>query len=1033
MKKIMLLLVSLLFVGAQVLQAQSTITGSVISADDNQGIPGVQVTVRGTTMGTTTNVMGQYSINVPSGATHLVFSFMGKKTQEIAIESRTTIDVTLESDVTALQEFVVTGYGVTRRSAFTGSAVAVGSDVITRQTEANMINALQGAVPGMQISNSAGQPGSASSILIRGIGSLHGNRDPLYVIDGVPQTAGNVSSFASTGGVLSANTSPQSTDPLAGLDANDIESITVLKDASATAIYGSRASNGVIVITTKRGKEGPGQVNVNLKTGLTMRPQMSRKNQMLNLADYETLMIEGEMARQEVALAQTPNRETAISTLRSLGILRTDDHDVDWWDEVSRVGKTHEASISASGGSERRNYFLSLGYLKNEFYLHGSEFERFSARSNIEYRANKWVTIGLNVSGSFTNQDQTGTMTSASNPWRNGRLMRPNEPVKNPDGTWNFNTSQQGVGYNIVARHQDPDRSEINTKNYNALIMPFVRLDLYKNVFFQTKVSFDVVQLNERRILSATVDGEGKLTDGFTALGNSNSTRQFIVNTLNWAPTINGVHNFNVLIGQEAQKTTNTIQQASYRGFLHYRLREVSADANSRGYSTLNYSTLLSYFSNLEYDLHHKYYLSASLRRDGSSRVGDNNLWGTFYSVGGRWRISQEPFMQATQKYINNMALRMSYGTTGNLPTDLHAWAQVYNTVNPGATAPPIVYSIFSGTGPFGIGNPDLKWESKNKFNVGMELLALNRISFEIDYYHEVINDMLYARPVSQTAGGGNPLVNFASMENKGVEIQVNAVVVDHKDFRWTIGANMSANRNNVLDIGTKDTINRAGLQWSAVGMPWNSFFAREFGVCPTTGLGGWKQDDGTYLYGATTAYGTAPPVFIGTPYAKFWGGFNTRLSYKGFDFSTNFFYSLGGYHYSSDAYSFETDGWSSTFPNVNYYYFDNRWTKPGDDAKAPRYVRGYSYGSESQSTRYLMKANFLRLRNVTLGYAIPKNITSKASITNARIYASLDNLFTWTPKDYRGLEPDAGLVGGTQSGQYAQPRNFIVGINFTF
>ncbi|MCL2417167.1 MAG: SusC/RagA family TonB-linked outer membrane protein [Bacteroidales bacterium] len=1040
MKKHTLLLLLLLFAGTQhILYAHHighrTISGTVISSDDGQGIPHAQIMVRFTavggtatdiTLGTITDLHGRYTIEIPDNVTHLTFSFMGKVTQDVEIGGRTTIDVTLQTDALMLEEFVVTGYGVTRRSAFTGSAVTVSADDLRRQTEPNLINALQGMVPGMQISNSAAQPGSGSTILLRGIGSLQGNRDPLFVIDGVPITAGNISSFVA-GGTMTT-TSPMSSDPLAGLNPNDIESITVLKDAAATAIYGSRAANGVVVITTRRGREGPGQIDVNLRTGLVMRPQMSHRNRMLNLTDFETLMIDGEMARQEVVLGwDTPNRDAAIATLLNDGILRADGNEYDWFRELSRVGRIHDISISASGGTERRSYFLSLGYMRSEFYLHGSGFERFTARSNIDYRANNWFTIGLNLSGSYTDQDQTGTTASAANPLFNGRLMRPNEPFRNPDGTWNFNTSQ-GVGHNLVARFQDPDASEANTRGLNAMVTPFVRLNLYRNVFFQTRVSVEINQLNEREVFSATVDGDGIPMEGRTRLSNLNSNRQTIVNTANWLPSINGMHNFNLLVGQEAQRHTTQVLQAVQEGFLHFRLREIANNAGSRAGSTTNHSTLVSYFGNLQYELHNRYFLSASIRRDGSSRFGDEHLWGTFYSVGARWRLSEESFMQPTRGFINNLALRVSYGTAGNMPRALHGWAYTYS---------PVAYSVVGGTAPTLLGNPGLRWESKNKFNVGMEAMVFDRISLEVDYYHEIINNMLHSRQVSRATGFTSYLSNMASMQNTGVEIQVNAMLVNNRDFRWTVGANVSANRNKVLYIGTTpaglpDTL-RGTTQWSAAGMAWNSFFLREWAVCPQTGLSGWRQADGEFMFGSSAHHGSAPQVFVGTPYAQFWGGFNTRLFFRGFDFAANFIYSLGGYHYSSEAQFFEADGWRSQFSNVNYWYFDNRWTTPGQNAGAPRFIRGHGYSSEALSTRFLMRSDFLRLRNVTFGYTIPRDVTSRIGVTNARIYASLDNLFTWTHRDHRGWEPNPGLGEAHTVGQYGQPRNFIVGINFTF
>ena len=1035
MKKNTLLLLFLLFAGTQYIYAHHighrTISGTVISADDGQGIPHAQITVRGAgtaNLGTITDLQGRYTIEVPDNGTHLIVSFLGKTTQEVEIGDRTTIDITLETDAFMLDEFIITGYGVTRRSAFTGSAVTVSAENLRRQTEANLINALQGQVPGMQIANSAAQPGSGSTILIRGIGSLQGNRDPLFVIDGVPITAGNISSFAPGTPGSMTTTSPLSTDPLAGLNPNDIESITVLRDAAATAIYGSRAANGVVVITTRRGREGPAQIDVNLRTGLVMKPHIARRNRMLGLADFETLMIEGEMARQEVTLGETPDRDAAIATLRTLGILN-DNEEVNWFDEVTRVGRIHDVGVSAQGGTARANYFLSLGYMRNQFYTIGSDFERFSARSNIDYRANNWFTMGLNLSGSYTNQDQTGTTASSANPLFGSRLMRPNEPIRNPDDTWNFNTSQ---GANIVALFQDPDHNDHNARGFNAMVTPFFRVTLPQNIILQSRLSFEVNLLNELEVLSPTVDPVGIARTGFARVSNLNLNRQTIVNTANWLPSIGTDHNFNILLGQEAQNQTTRALQAEQYGFTHPHIRRIANNAGSTAASLTNHATLLSYFANLQYDFRNRYFLSASIRRDGSSRFGDEYQWGTFYSVGARWRISEEAFMLPTRHVLNNLALRISYGTTGNLPRALHGWAFLYGLE---------AYSIVGGTGPQNLGNPGLRWESKTKFNVGLEATLFERLSLEVDYYHEVVNDMLHTRQVSRATGFASYLSNHASMQNSGVEVQVNALLVNTRDFRWSVGANISANRNKILDLGippmadgSPDTINRGTMQWSAVGMPWASFFLPEFGVCPQTGLGGWRQPDGEFIYGSPAAHASAARTFQGTPYAQFWGGFNTRLSFRGFDFAAHFIYSLGGYHYSGEARFFENEGRYRGLgtPNVNHFLFDNRWTTPGQHALAPRFILGGA-GFDQASTRFLMRNDFLRLRNVTLGYTFPREWTSRIGLANARIYASLDNLFTVTRSDHRGWEPNLGVGDAPRVGEYGQPRNFIIGLNFTF
>ena len=1019
----MLLLVALLFAGAQTLSAQRTITGTVISADDNMGVPGAQVIVRGTTMGTTTDINGRYSINVPATATHLVFTFMGMETQEIEIGGQAIIDVTLSSGIAMLQEFIVTGYGVTRRASFTGTATQVGDEVIRRQTDANVINTLQGAVPGLQVSNASGQPGSASTVRIRGLGSINAPTAPLFVIDGVPITTGNISGF---GDRSAANLS---TDPLAALNPADIESITVLRDAAATAIFGARASNGVILITTRRGQEGQNNVNVSLRTGLVMNPQNNRRTRMLNARDYEEWMIHGFMNRDEFVFGLAPDRDRAIASLTADGIIGTG-YETDWLDAVTRVGRVTEATVSASGGTARANYFLSLGYTQNESFVTGSDFERISARTNLEFRADRWITMGLNLSGSHIDQNQTTVGTSWVNPLFASRLLRPNEPIRNPDGSWNLQTSIAG-GTNPVAIREDGIPSFHNTQLINIMASPFVRLQLMNNLFVQVRGSLESNMMTERQFWSPTVDPNGISWNGLLQRNEQQYHRQNITNTVNWLPTVGDRHRFNVMLGQEAQKITDNWMWGNDSDFPHPTIQQMLNGATSRHISSgLSYSTILSFFGSLEYELDDKYYIAATVRRDASSRFADAHRWGTFYSIGAKWRISHEPFMEFTRNWLDNLTLRASFGVTGNEPMAWYGFRTTYATgVN---------YSTASGTAPsIGAGNPgndDLRWERKNRFDIGFNLTALNnRLDVEFVFYNDVTNDLLYTTPITRVTGHPSLLTNVASMRNRGVEVQVNALLVNTRDFQWSVGANMTANRNKVLDLGGADSIPSGALGMIFVGQPFNVLYMREWGgVCPHTGLGGWVQEDGSVRFGTQAdAWDPAPRRIVGDPHARFFGGLNTRLAWRNFDFTAHFFYTLGSHAWMNEVNFYENTGHQG-FWNVNYYTFDNSWRQPGDQTLVPRFILGQNMGQGAISTRMLMSGDFLRLRSITLGYTVPRQHLQRLHLQSARVYASFDNIFTWTHRDFRGWEPDAGLLG-SQGVTFGQPRTFTVGLNVGF
>jgi TonB-linked SusC/RagA family outer membrane protein len=1017
--------------GAQMPQAQRTITGTVTGSDDNQGIPGVQVAVKGTIQGTTTNVMGQYSLSVPSNATHLVFSFMGMKTQEITIDGKTTIDVVMENDALALEGVVITGYGVTRKAAFTGAASMVGEDVLTRQTGANVITGLQGTMAGVLVSVTSGSPGSSSPIQIRGLGSIGAGRTPLYVIDGVPVLSGAFNS---------AIHSMADVDPLSQLNAEDIESITILKDATATAIYGSRASNGVVVITTKSGAMGKATINFNMKLGFGRAPKLRRNYTSLpskEYIDYTRLYLEH------------TGRAFDDAALLAVGIDVNNYADTDWYDEVTKNALVHEYSLSASGGNEGHRYFVSGGFFQDEGFMIGLSTKRFSVRANTETKLNKIFTWVNSISGSYSYSTGTIAGTGFAAPIALVRRHRPTEIARNPDGSWNFDqtygrNAASGMGYNPVAMFTDPYGDVMSNDMRRILYTPTLRAKITNNLYAQSKFGYEHMVVDGLMVRSALVNAQGVGQNGYSTHQVRRETALTTTNTLNYLPSFDK-HNFNILLGQEAWGRKSGTIGLNGTNFPNYKLVYAinnAADRTSTTNTNFDQETrLMSFFGNMNYDFDNKYYLSVSVRRDGSSRFYGENKWGNFGSVGGRYRISAEEFMKPLEKHIQNLSLRASYGSTGNQDVGWYVSHGLYGF------APSYNYTQSPGMVPTTIPNPNLTWEKKRKFNTGLDVFVFDRVSLEVDYFYDKITDMLFSMPISRTTGDANMMQNIGSMSNAGVEIMANVLLYKDKNIRWTFNVNATHYKNKIIKL-SHDTI-LAGTTLRTAGLPYNQWqVVRYAGVDPQTGSALFYLNDGTTTTNFTTANATLPGTFIaphrvlaGTSDPTLYGGFGTKIEAYGFDLGLQFVYRLGGYAQNNElAYGESTQfhNYNTAAPhlslllNTPWFAYDNVWRKPGDNARLPKLQTG---NNQILSTDFgLMPLSYINLHNVTLGYNLPKNVASKISAGGARAYISMDNLWSKYHKDYRGFNNNNNDMSFQDSG-YVFPTGsyFVFGINLTF
>ena len=975
MKKLTIFLAFLLFVGFQAM-AQMQITGTVTGAEDGLSIPGVSVVVKDNpTIGTTTDIDGKYSLTVPSSAEAIVFSFVGMKEIEAPINGRTVIDVQMESDVLEMDEVIVVAYGTAKKASFTGSASTITAEKLKTVPLPTFDRALQGNIAGLQLTNASGQPGASTQIRIRGIGSINANNEPLYVIDGIPVVAGDVTKNSDGINLGLATT----TNTLSGINPNDIASITVLKDAAASSLYGSRAANGVILITTKQGKEGKTQISVNSQYGITWKAFDNYRpltGDEFNELYREGLINSGESEIDATAKANV-NYPRGVNT--------------NWNDEVLRSGITQNIEVSASGGSKKTKFFVSGSYYDQEGAVIASDMNRASGRLNLNHTANEKLNFGVNVSLSVVDQNTPSGSSAFANPVFAADLIPGSIPVYNEDGEYNYDFSALN-GFNPVGL------ATMDIKNLNqirSINSGFLQWNIIPDLSFKTTFGYDYLDIDEFE-WGNPHEGDRANENGLGQKSIFKNIRVTTSNILIYDKQILDDHNFNFLVGFEAEE--NSLAQ-TYTSGQNYPNDKVFTLANAAeptsAYSSLIESAMVSYLGQLKYNYAGKYYFSASFRRDGSSKFGADVRFANFWSVGGTWRISEESFMSSLDM-INNLKLRASYGTNGNsgipdyLALGLYGYGRDYNG-NPGST-------------PEQIANPDLTWEQNELLDIALEFRIYDFLSGSVDYYQRTTSDLLLEVPLSLTTGYRISWQNIGEMVNKGWEIELTSENLKGGDFEWFTDFNIAFNTNEITKLKNDEDI-MEGTKIRRVGEDYQTFYRKEWaGVNPANGDPLWYTANG----GVTSNYNDAELRLAGSASPDFFGGLTNTLSYKGIEFSFMFSYQYGNMIYDQWAFVLESDG---NFPTYNHSSVQlDRWQKPGDVTDVPRRVDGNSSNSSSGSTRYLHDGSYLRLKNITLGYNLPQNIVSKINLSNARIYAQASNL--WTLTNYEGHDPEAQVSG---------------------
>ena len=996
-----MLLMTCLMIGIGLVNAQvSKVTGNVTSEEDGLPVVGASVLVKGTTVGTVTDIDGNFTLtNVPSSAGTLVISFIGMQSQEVKVKP--VVKVVLKSDAEVLDEVVVTGYGVQRKASFTGAASIVGEEAIAKKNDANFVKVLEGSVPGVQMNNSTSMPGVWGSVYIRGRASLNSGTQPLYVIDGMPVNS-DTDAMSTSGNNM--------VDPMSSINPADIESITVLKDAAATAIYGSRAANGVIVVTTKKGSEGKFNLNLDIKQGF-----VSMGNNNMDFANAEESM---KLFTDGLTAYQGGDWQENYNYLADNYFGWDRKTSTDWMDAITRKGYYQDYNLSAQGRNGNTGYYVSLGYLNTDGLIIGSDMERFSGRMNLDSKF-KWATIGVNTSYSYSTQNGFSLSTggSMSSPLTAAiSSQTPMDPVYDSEG--NYNNINM---YNPVAL-MDEDTGELNENKMQTInLNPYLQVDFGLGIYAKTTLGVNLTDLRQYQYWSALYNPQAMDYNGLGQQYNSRNTVVTWNNVVGWNHKFADKHDVSVMLGQEMQKKSyfHEYYAKSDFPFADSGMRDLTTAGTEQGSEYYKKEArLASYFMDAHYSYADKYYLSGSYRRDGSSVFGSDTRWGNFWSVGGKWRISGEDFLNGNN-VITNATLRASYGTVGNQDINWYAARGFYGAG--------YNYNQMPGMIPVSISNQELTWEVSKKFDIGFDLSLWHRLHFTFDFYNEITSDALFQVPLSMTTGMAETYKNIGKIRNHGIEFSVNANILQTKDWTWSAYANLTWNENEVVKLSTDEPIEYT-FQIIEEGRPYTQFKMKEYaGVDRETGKPLWYLNETGNE--TTSDYNAAAKRYVGDADPNVLGGFGTNLRWKDIDFGLSFNYRLGGKVYDSGA-AFTGFGMAFRTPLKDVAL--NSWTEENKDAKYPQYIYSDPYNATSTSSRFLYSGNYLRISNLTLGYTLPKKWTTKILIQRLRAYISVDNLYTFTASDFVGYNPETS-ANGVIAWQYPATRTFIGGIQLTF
>ena len=1056
MKKIVILALAALF--CQAALAQTRVTGTVTSSEDGTPVSFATVAVKGNnSLITGTDIDGKFTFASIPGNAVLVVSYIGFTTQEVPVNNRATLAIVLSPNALALEEVMVVAYGTAKKSTYTGSAAMVSSEKIKDVPVTSFESALNGKVAGMQITGNSGQAGSATNIRIRGTGSMNASNEPLYVIDGVPAIAGDQSQMGSYIWT--------SSNVMSSLNPSDIESITVLKDGAASALYGSRAANGIVVVTTKKGKSG--KPKINFKSTLSFTPSFATDNweratpeQIFEM--YYELFWNGskddgdtDAVANAYAIRYLNNRpgnahgysfSTTDNTVKTLTVKALEDGVekrvdakgnvtfFDWEKALLRTETYQTYDLSISGGTENTTVYSSIGYTKNKGRTVNNEFDRISGRVNLTQKVGKSVELATIIGLSKTDKigfNDSRNITSNYFYLTRNMLWPTYWPTDYKTGRPWSNNYGSGA-YNHLYHNNEWENSSktLKVSASEAMTIKFLPELSLKSIF-----SYDNTNVNDHVYYSA-LHYSGATTNGAVHEMRTDITKWVSSTTLNFDKTFADKHNVNVLVGFEAEDNTTGFTRSSGTQMGTSALHTVATAGSTTATGYQWGYAMASVLSRAEYNYDTKFFVSGSFRRDGSSRFAPENRWGTFWSVSGAWAVHREKFMESLSDVVNNLRLRLAYGVNGTLPSSNYAW----RTLNSYSAK----YNEKPGGGVANIGYKPLTWEDNYTTNVGVDFgLLKNRLRGTIEYFNRDSKNLLQDVPISQTTGFSTVLQNVGEMNNKGWEIEIGGDIIRGKDWNWDASISASLIKTKITKLyGGSDIIwyGPDSYQYQYIyreGFSNLSLFGYEWaGVDQTNGKNVWYTNNNNndssikgFKKNVSYDYDDADYVILADMNPKVFGGINTNVSWKNLSLGLNFIYKIGGYTYDAMSRDVNDDGyyWERIMCADTY---KNRWTYYKMEGKYPLRTDKDLEDAMQYSSRHKNPADFLRLKNVSLSYSLPQDLIKKVGLGNVRVYFTGTNLLTLAA--FKLYDPEAN-VNASRGWELPIGKTYTFGIEFTF
>lgn len=1063
-RKIVLSLIAVFVFLAYATAQNRQISGTVSDANGHP-VAGATVIVDGTSLGTTTNTAGEYTLSAPVNGT-LVVTFVGFEPQQLPIAGKTRINVTMKEDAQAIDDVIVVAFGTAKKEAFTGSAAVIKSDEIAKVQTSNVATALVGRVAGVQTSSTSGDLGKTPSIRVRGFGSINAGKEPLWIVDGMPYEG-----------------------DLNNLNTNDIESMTVLKDAASNALYGARGANGVIMVTTKKAKSGDAVVTIDAKWGVNSKA-LEEYDVITSPAQYyEThfkalygYYAQTNPAAKAYALASSgltsngtgglgynvytvPEGQALIGTNGKLNPNATLGRKIiyngqeywltpdDWIDEAYQSAFRQEYNVNISGATERSSFYASLGYLDNTGIIKSSALERYTARLKADYQAKKWLKVGGNMSyahfSSSNGNSNEGSASSTANIFAFSSQMPPIYPVYIRDGSGRIMVDDNGYqmydygdkGNAGLTRPLLPGANGLQTSWLNKKKAEgnafsgsgFVDISLYKGLKLTVNGSTNIDE-TRTTYLNNQYYGQFAEAGGTISKYHTRDIAYNLQQILNYNETF-GKHNVGLMVGHEYYQKKYYYLSGTKSKLFSYDNEELGGAVvdGAGAHSYIDDYNSEGYFMRAQYDYAGRYFVSGSYRRDASSRFHPDHRWGNFWSVGAAWLLNQENWFDAP--WVNMLKLKASYGSQGNDNIGNYLYTDTYSIENNNGE----IAVLFGQKG-----NPNITWETNTNLNIGTEFgFWNNRLSGSVDFFNRKTSDMLFAFSVPSSLGYSSYYANVGDMVNRGVEVELNADLIRTKNVLWSFNLNLTHVKNEVTYLapehksttveGYKGYID--GSYFVGEGLPLYTYYLRSYaGVDPETGASLWykdvKGDDGKITRTKTSDYTSATRYLHDSAIPSVYGGFSTSVSAYGVDFSISFNYQIGGKVYDSGYASFMSSPYGTTVGTNYHKDILKAWTPENKGSDIPRLQYGDQY-TTSVSDRFLTDASYLNISNINVGYTLPSKITQKFGVQKLRVYLACDNVVYWSKR--QGLDPRYSFTGATNFSNYSPIRTISGGVTVQF